>query len=627
MRSLASTILLALIAAIACGMAMLQWQRGSFDLLFGKPATPVGETLYQSFSPEDVTSIHVSANSNSASFARIDNVWQALTPWQDRMDPMAAATIIRFSLGMRVEDLAPASKVEPSEAGLDEHAITIRLEDATGQMLAHYRIGKISSWKAEVEGAEAPISTLFIQPQDPLRDNYVYLCTGDITPLFADGLKLLRDHRPLFFNPINLRQINIHSQQGDLTLGKATPAAAWRIIKPLDLPTDVQAMQRLIEGLFTLRATNVSDRSEVTLPTTGTTTKNNSISLTRFGSDRETTLEIFPPEPAESLLANAIVSDRPDAVFDLPIKPASGMISLADLPLDVNALRDPTLTHLNIASLRSIDIIPATGSTIHITRNIPQPWQAEVDGESMLANEENLFRLLKAVTSTRAIGFESDAATDFSPWGLDRPVLQLRFIGTNEQVLELRFGFNLNGDLFVNRVGTSTVMRVDRSLLARIAIRPHEWKHSRLWSLNRVNLTDLVFKRPGMPPLMLKYDFLEESWKALRSDQDLSSTLIPSRADFMLDALEGLKVTRWLAPSDADALTALSNPELSITAMEKELNFDGDKSKIQIRTLILAPVPSGPHVGNYYGILHGGEHPFLISISTYRKLTTNLFED
>lgn len=627
MRSIGFTFFLALIAAIATWLAALQWHQRSFDIIFGKAPVAVGKNLYTNFRPESVKSIQLYANGIRATFNLTPNGWQATTPWHDRMDPIAAVAVIQFTLGMRVEDLSHEDKVNLTQAGLGENGIRVVLQNDQGESLANYKLGRISPWSAETENTEGPVTTLFVQPRGDQRDKHIYLCTGDITPMFKDGMKLLRDHRPFYFNPLTLQKINIHTQQGDLTLSRDTPQTAWRISKPLKLPTDIKAMQALLEGLYQLRASKVSDRDEVTLPTTGAATKTNQISITSFGSPQETILEFFPPESPGNQEVKAIVSDRPNTVFNLPLKPQPDVVSLADLPLDVNALRDPTLTHLNVASLRAIKITPSTGQEILISRIPPEPWMATADGKSYPANEENIYRLLKAATTTRAIKFESDAATDFTPWGLDRPILNLKFIAQEGNTLELRFGINAKGEYFVNRLGTPTVMRVESSLIESFPFKPHEWKHSRLWSIDPYNLRQLVFSKPNEKPLVLKYSFNEESWMAESGDQDLTAKLMPSRANYMLSALEQLKVNRWLPAGDPLAIKALANPALQITETEKSTDEEGGESGFILRTLSLAPVTQGPYAGMHYGSINSDLHPFLIDPETYGKITTELFED
>ena len=626
MRSLGSTFLLAIAAAALCVVAAWQWREGNFDALFGPPPIPVGQRLYTSFTPSEVRHIRVSGNGASAIFSLGENGWQASTPWTDRMDPRAAVAIINFTLGMRVEDLAPLDEINPASAGLGEISINIRLEDARHNPLAKYKLGRVTPWKAEVEGIEQPVPTVFVQPRDLSRKRHIYSCTGDINPLFKDGLKYLRDHRPFYFNPTTLRKIRVRSQQGDLTMGRADPQSPWRIIKPLDLPTDPAAMKTLIEGIYELQAVRVSDRAAATLPANSSAEKATQIALAPFGTETETLLEIFPPETPAALEVNAIVSDRPNTVFSLPLKPDAGLVSLADLPLSANELRDPTLTHLNIQSLRGIAILPATGTPITISRNPPQPWMATIDGVSGEANEENLYSLLKAVTTSRATSFESDAATDFTPWGLHRPILTLRFLGEDNQALELRFGIDGKGGFFVNRLGTPTVMRVDEALVAAIAVRPYEWRHARLWSVDRVNLVGIKQTRGTDPPLILKYTFNTEAWQAEIDGKDRTPSLDPARANYMLSVLEGLKVSRWLSTNDENAIAALKNPVLTLTVTEFTVDEEGETTGVRDRTVTFAPAAPGENPGFYYGRLDKEEHPFLLDRETYLKLSGELLE-
>ncbi len=623
MRSLGSTVLLGFAAAFLCFLAAWQWREGNFDTLLGTPPVAVGQQLYDSFKPDEVKHIRVSGGGVSASFSLGENGWQAAAPWQDRMDPRAATGIINFTLGMRVEDLADADEVDSSATGLEDGAVKIRLEDVDRRPIANYKLGRTTSWKAEVEGAEQAVSTVFVQSRDKGRGSHVYICAGDITPLFKDGLKFLRDHRPFYFNPVGLAKIRIRSQQGDLTLGRETPQSPWRIVKPLDLPTDPAAIKKLLEGLFELQAVRVSDRAATTPPANDAAAKPGQIAITSFGSEMETVLEILPPESPDTHEVRATVSDRSNTLLDLPLKPEPGLVSLADLPLAMNDLRDPTLTRLNIASLGAISIKPATGPEILISREPPKPWMTVIEGVPREANEENLFALLKAVTNSRTTGFESDAATDFTPWGLHRPILTLRFLSHDNQSLELRFGIDTRGGVFANRLGTPTVMRVDPSLLSSISVRPYEWRHSRLWSVDRVNLLAIRRAENGGTTLDLKYQFNTDAWQAARDGVVLTPKLDPARANFMLSVLEGLKVSRWLAANDEAAIEALQKPVLGITVTELTADEEGETIGVMDRTVSFAPADKP---GFYFGRLDKEPHPFMLDADTFGKLAVEMLE-
>jgi len=627
MRSLGFTTILALLAVLTSGLASWQWTQGNFDSLLGAPNVPIGQFIYSKFTAASVKHINVNHNGTNARFDLTSNGWQATSPWADRMDPRAAIAIINFTLGMRVEDFADRHEIDTREAGLGETAIEISLTDGDNKPLAHYKLGRQTPWLAKPKDEGLPVATVFIQTRDDHNKRFIYSATGDIGPLFKDNLKFLRDHRPFYFNPITTQKIRITTEQGELTLSRETPKSPWRLIKPLDLSTDRQHIKSLLEDLYELQALKVSGRTAVTLPGNNGLTKSQQISISSFGSEKETLLEIFPPETPESREVYAVVSDRPNTIFTLPSKPEPNLVSIADLPLTVNELRDPSLTNLNIQSLRGILIQPSTGTEILISRTPPQPWMATIAGQSQEANEERLFTLLKAVTEGRATGFESDAATDFTPWGLDRPFLNLHFLGQDNQGIRLAFGIDGKGGFFVNRIGTPTVMRIDPSLVSSIPVRPYEWRNSRLWSVDRTNLMAIERQPLGGPALMLRYDFNQEEWSAQRGSDDLTASLDPTRANYLLEVIEGLKVTRWLATDDEAAMAALAQPSLTLKIIEKGTNDIGDFTGLIYREVTLAPSSTESNPGFYYGRLSSGDRPFLLDRTTYGKLVTPVFEN
>ncbi len=621
MRSLGFTFVLALLAFVMCGLAAWTLTRGNLDALLGSPPAPVGAPLYPDFKAEEVDQIRISDGKVNATFIRSENGWQVTAPWQDRMDPRALVAILKFTQGLSVQDRAPADETDPAQTGLGVDAIDIRMETREGENLASYRLGARTPWLTEIPDTEDPVPTVFIQPYDPGRGSHVYTCAGDILALFNNGLRFLRDHHPLIPQP--LEKIRIRGNEGELTLGRESPESAWRIIKPGDLPTDPVAMKRLIDGLVNLKAVEVTDRTDGTLPPAAPE-QARQIAVVPFGGETETILEISAPATPDGRTAQATVSDRPGTVFELPLKPEPDLVSLADLPLSVNDLRDPTLTNLNIPAISSIAIRPSTGPEILISRSPPQPWMAASGGVTGPANEQRLFNLFKAVTEGRALRFETDAASDLSPWGLDRPFLRLLFLSIDHQTIELAFGMDSSGAIFVNRTGTPTVMRIDRLLLDQITSRPHEWRHARLWSLNRVYLLGIKRTVPGESPVTLAYRFIDERWTGLQDGKDVTANLDPARANFLLDSLEAPDVSRWLDRDDAAAATALETPSLVLEVVVETVDDTGEKSGISDRRLELAPAPE--HRGAYYGRLSGEPHPFLIDGPTYAKFATDPLE-
>ena len=624
MRRFIPTLLLVATAALVGWLSSWQWREGSFDALFGAPPVAVGEALYPAFDASGVRHITVNSNGASAKFSLQENGWHSTSPWQDRMDPRAAVSIINFTRGMKVEDHASRDDITEDKAGLANEAVTIRLEDANRKVLAHYKIGRTTPWKATVPEIPEPVPTVFINPREKGRKKHVYACTGDINALFKDNLRFLRDHRPFYFNPLKLKSVSIGSKQGQLLIARESPEKAWRVVKPLDLPTNPASIKSLLKGLFELQAMKVSDIAASKTPYAGDENESTRISIQSFESDTPCELEIRPADSAEANETTAVVSNRPGIEFLMPAKPVSGLITLADLPLSVNELRDPTLTHLNIKALRGISIEPSTGPAIMLTRDAPKPWITVIDGVTHEANEPNLYDLLKAVTTGKALAFESDAATDFTPWGLDRPILKLRFIAQDNQAFELRFGMDAKGVYYANRLGTPTVMRVDEALIRSVAVRPYEWRNARLWSLDKVNLLAIQREAPGSSTLTLKYRFIDEAWSGEIDGRDVSASVDPVKANYFLSVLEDLKVSRWLAPNDEAALNALRSPSLVIDVVEKKFDDLGEFVGTGSRKLTLAPSDSSARPSSYFGRMGSEANLFTIDAETYGKIAAEV---
>ncbi|MDP4646844.1 MAG: DUF4340 domain-containing protein [Akkermansiaceae bacterium] len=626
MRSFFYTLLLLLGTAVLGVLASWQFIEGNLNVIIGTPPTEVGAKIYPDFQPESVTSISIKTEETKASFIKTDTGWLATEPWDDRMDPRAAISILTFANTAIAIDAVPRDELDAKLAGLNGGNIEIRLRDENGETLAMFRLGRRTPLLhlPEVENPE-PIPTTYLLPLERGRKSHVYAATGDILPLFKDGFTYLRDHRPFYFNPLGTQKIRLRTAQGELTLARETPTSAWRITKPLDLSTDPTAVKTLLEGLVNLQAITVSDRAQVTLPTNGTSPQNDQIAITPFGSTTETILDILPPATPDAAETRATVSDRPDTIFNLPLKSEPTLVSIPDLPLTVNDLRDPTLTNLNIASIRGIAIESATSPTILISRQPPAPWIATIKRTEQRANEQRLYELLKAITTTRAIAFETDAAPeDLSPWGLDKPILRLIFLAQNNLSLSVIFGLDKDGNLFAKRKDNASIMRLDNRILDQIATNPHDWRHSLLWSVSSVDLKSITRITDQSPPIKLDYDWDDEEWTAHSGETDVTEELDPARAKYLLGALENLQVSRWLSPTDETALAALVEPSLIFQVEVKIVDEFGDDTKKTItRALALGIDPVSKII---YGKHSDDTALFTLSPETFIKLSIPLLD-
>ncbi len=636
MRSISFTIFLLLLAIVAGGMVAMRVSEGNLHRVFGPPPTGAGDRLYD-FDPALASSIVLTGNGATAHCALRHGRWQVISPWQDRMDPVFAKAIIAFTLGTRVVDAIPRDEFDEEKKAFSNNAIRIRIEDSSGKALAKYILGPLTAvTHLDPEtGEEHP--TVFLRPRESGRDDYVYACTGDIHPIFKDGFRYLRDHRPFYFDPRLLQSIRIRNAEGGLTLSRQSPddTSPWRITKPLELGTDVAAVKQLLEDLYLLRAKSVLNRAEVTLPSADEGNVE-SIALRHFGEAGERTLQVFPPATPEAETQYAIVDDRPDAVLELLRRPLAGggnrqedMVSLAALPNTVNQLRDKFLTRLHITAVRDIRILPATGTEIYIGRESPRDGgRVLLDGEMQPLNPYALGSLFKVFTQIPVTAFVTDAAGgDLSPYGLDRPSLRVSFTSFQDEVIEFLFGLSRNGIWHVMRAGTTTVARLDDQFIRGIAIKPWQWRQTVLWSIAAVDLKTIERTIEDRPTLELAHEFVSESWSARENGRDRSAELSTARANRLLATLLELNADAWLAADDPRASAALANPALRFSLGIDTYDDEGESTGIRRRALAIAPASDSPGSGIFYARIDGEPHPFLLNPGTVRQLAVDLFGD
>lgn len=626
MRSFILTLLIAFTTAALGAIALWQFRDGNLHRMLGMPPTPVGERIFPKFDPNEAVMISLRTGDVKATFTKTAVGWQATTPWEDRMDARAAIAIIGFTSSTMVEDFVPRDKLDPELAGFRAKGYDIRIQNAKGETLAYFRLGRRTPWEylPQTDGAK-PSPTIYLLPLERGRKSHVYAATGDILPLFKDNFKYLRDHRPFYFNPLNLQKMRIKTSEGELTLGRENLNSPWRIVKPLDLATDPTTMKNLLERLFEFQAIKLSDRSEVTMPTEGVSSHHTEIAMSDFGSKQETVLQIFPTEDANARTTQAIVSDRPDTVFHLPLKSEPDLISISDLPLTVNELREATLTNLNIASIRGIAIESVASPTILVTREPPAPWLVTVNNREQVANEQRLFELLKAVTDTRVLSFVTDSAPeDLSPWGLDKPVLKLSFIAKNNQALTIHFGLDKKGNLYAMRKASTSITSLSVEFLDKIAVRQHEWRHARLGSFNRVDIVSLKRHQNGLEPLELGYDNVLDKWSASSGGNDATANLDQLKANFLMGVIENLEVASWLSETDEAAIAALKAPLLTFEITQTLVDDFGDETG---RETEIISIGLDQATGKIYGKKASEHLYFTLPDETFLKLSIPLLDE
>jgi len=644
MRSIGFTLLLLVLTAGVTLLAALRIKEGSLDRLFGSQAVEVGKYLYK-FETKDIHRILLSGNGVKAECVFEKGSWHIVRPWKDRMDPRVADLILQFTLGTQVVDIIPEGKLDSAKAGLRDGTIGVLIEDKKGEPLARYLLGRTTQWVQIDKETGLDNHTVFLQPQDEGRGNYTYASTGDIHPLFRDGMRHLRDHHPFLFNPSILQSVRIQDGETEILLSHGDPKSPWRITHPVELRSDPAAVKKLIEDLIKLRALRVFDRSEVTLPAEDVNGRKR-IAVRLFGQEEEVIVEIMPPATPEADVVFATASDRPGTVFELPLKPVAagigeggtaakpastdeGLVSLAGLPDTISELRNPMLTNLDPAEIEGILINSATGPEILVSRKERgADWEyRDPAGRMQAADYGALLKLVAALTQTKVAEFVTDTAVNLAPYGLDRPSLSLRFASFGNQGFELVFGRSRDGTWYAMRSGVPTVMKMDDEFIRDISTQMWQWRQTSLWAIPAIDVKGVERTMKGRPPLELEYSFVEQLWKAREGGVERGAELVTERANQLLKLLLELQGESWVAPDDVAAQAALASPTLRFTVTSKKYDANGAFERVEQHVMSLAPASEAPNNQVYYGRVDNDPNAFKIDTRTVQRLQVDLFGD
>lgn len=633
MRSFVVTFLLGFLALIAITITAIRVIDGNLVRIFGAPITKIGDPLYH-FDPNEIQAIYLRGNGIQATCVNTPYGWQIEEPWNDRMDPRAAQAIFEFTLNSEVVGAIPSEKIESDHRNFEDGRIRFYFKDITGDGDAKFIVGQKTAWRYTDPSTGEMHPTVFVEPRDRSRKDYIYATTDrqNIHSLLSDGFKNLRDHHPFLFHPNMIESIRLKNRNGELLMSRDHPKNLWKITKPMELLSNRENVIKLVQGLYDLKAVNVHDRSTITLPNPDSK-KMRSIGLKYFNHPEEITLHIYPPESDDAKIALATVSDRPNAIFELPLLSTTNgdsedqeptHLGLNALPDSVNALRDPTLTNLDITAVREILISPANHDPIHLTRENPRrDFTYLLDDQHTKANELALYQLLQTVTKTPVNAFVSDTASDLSQYGLDEPTLTLTFIGFDQNVLKISFGQTDEQTTYAIRHGSTTVVEMNPSM---IPVFPWEWRKLQVWHIAKPDIIGIKRQIRDQPTLDLHYDYLStgDQWRIRNAANPDDALLIKERADKLLDHLLNFHAKHWLQPGHSDATRALANPDLSFSLLVKSHDKRGEFDQFVRYDLEIARISRGDH-HIYYGRCNHIDYPFILNANLIPLLEVDLF--
>ena len=649
------TLILAIIAIMAGSMAAIHLSNKDLGIIFGTTSEPAGSLLYSDFELSDVEELIIQkGESDRTRFVKRQGVWQMITPVRDRADYAILQTIIYAARHLRIEDSFKSRAITEEESGIRASASNagpyqITLKGGGDQLLADFTVGRRSAWHRLDEEDGHLHETFFVKPREKSLDDHVYVCSSpkkipfNIRRILDRGLSRLRDHHPVLIDQKSISGIRIRSEGREIMLSRSPDqSSVWRMMKPLETRTKPAMVNGLIVGLSQMRAIRIHERKSITIPPRPPGAFLLQLELTSKGagtgqSSSSTILTIEPPAPPEADTVLATSEERPGLVFELPRNPVAGGISLAQLPLKVDQLRDRTLADFEISALRSMTIHQSTrSSTIHVflgkDRTGRPRWTLQEKNQVSPANEARVAKVLSSLTRDEVVGFASNAAANLSRYGLSPPTKRILLELKQGEPVDIIFGRSPEGRCFAMRQGTSTVAEITPACYTSIAAEIYQWQDSLLMPFSIVDLSAMKIEHfpisvpLGDPALTLKYKFLSEEWSARQYEEDVTPELNKHRANQFLKFMEELRVEQWLNPASPAAARALRSPSFRLTAIFQELDEEGELKGFRESSFELAAASSSPRNRIFYGKVTGNPNYFVIGSEAYSSLKSSLLD-
>jgi len=644
MRSKVFTLVLAFLALTCGALAFIRLTQNDLSALFGAPPRPASQALLK-FSPSDIRGITISSKGKTQSYQERSGQWIFLskTSPEDRADYRVLEALLACTSELIVTESFPASQENLETMGLVPAQAHFKLKNEKGEIRADFAIGKKAAWHLHIPAPDQQTPAqdwpaVYVRPKD---SKYIYLCSSPfLDDILANGFEPQRDLRPFFFPPELLGEVTISRETGNIVLAREAPHLPWRITKPFSLDTNPKAISELIGGLYKLTA-----KTAINKPAPQGEDPSLGLSLrffTRRGLTEEAvTLHLTEPAAADETLFLGRLNDwRKDIEFTIPRVPTAGYVDIDSLPLSLDALRGTSLSGLNLTLLKRLRIQgPELDGPLDVfieKSPITKEWRAQrsYQGQTSTASEETYFEVKKALTEGKAIRTVSDAADDFSLYGLSHPALTVTTElfpqkGEPSQQETIHFGIKSDSEgiphYYFRRDNSRIVMEVASETFFSIAAQPYLWRASSAWSFNLIDLNFLRIEKPNAEPLTLEYNDISQSWAARTEERDVTGLLNENRANRYIENLEALAVTRWLGPNHRGSQLALQKPIFTLTAVFKRP--DDENAPITTQTLKLARSSQSGSNRFYFGQVEGDPQTFILDLTTVGKLAVDLLEE
>ncbi|HEY5892418.1 MAG TPA: DUF4340 domain-containing protein [Chthoniobacterales bacterium] len=579
---LRSTIILLIVAAVLAGF-----------IFFFEKKQPTSRELAErektlvKFDETKINGIDIANGDTTIQLRREGDGWRLTNPVNDRADGGIVSQLLSSAAGIAksgvVEDLRKDGNIKDALKSYGVQQAKVRLKLTGDGAPDEIQFGKDTAFDRKIYARVG-------------KEESVSVIDNDVRNLIARGVDDFRDRKLTPFESSNVTGLKIKTKSGDIDLVQTD--GQWNLSSPIKARADGGKTLDLISKANNARIEEFVTQDEG--------------NLARFGLAEPAGTLILQSKDAEDdveiQIGTATEKDR-DKLYARVAGRASIYIvnkSIADvLNAKPNDLRDRKLARVNPDLVDRLTIEKSGQPKVVLARD-EDNWKILEPG-SGVANKGEVNRLTDVLTNTEITGFIADTSSDLPKYGLNQPVLTVRFSSYSSEasaeapkgetpIASVQFGKTEGDKLYARVAEEPFVVSVQPGILGNLPSAPAAFKSLEVLNIDPAMVTEIVFQSPGGKPLVVKRD--AEKWTA-------SDAALPPNIDGVVATLAKLRAVKWLLPS----------AENSGLDHAQTIQF---KTGDVTRKLLLGNPDAE---GNAYAKLEGSDDIFLVNAAATQSLT------
>ncbi|MDE0822105.1 MAG: DUF4340 domain-containing protein, partial [Opitutales bacterium] len=501
----------------------------------------------------DIHELKISSASGIITLERDgENSWKMTTPVNDRADAKQIEELLTSLVNLKRQQDIKGENAPSNEAmGLNDAAMKLTFGGIDGEPIGVLKFGNNAGF----------VDSIYARWEEETP----FACWSDARLLAEVAHDALRDIRLLFIPVEKMRRVKIqHGTEESLVIESEPADAPWIITKPLKTGADPEAVSARLSIIANMSASGFIDNPDSKV-TAAFATDAKTVSVWRRSITGPIRLQLAKSPDGKT--AYAKVSDR-EPFFRIDPQ------LIDTIGLNPNELRDKRLMPFNPKSVLAIEINAKPDYKVSLIQD-NNGWHVIKTGQKTAANQQRIYRMLKALAVEQVREFMADAAIDLIPYGLDKPTLTITITTIQQdpenptkadgtanlistaKTLSVKGQVAENQDIiqyYATVNGSGTVVRLSPAFPPIIPIRPLDFTSLYLWpSFNLANLRSIKTSKPPQPVLNLEYLHDSNEWTGTLAGGNVSARIDQAQLLKLAQQLSlPLRATRWLSKNPGD---------------------------------------------------------------------------